>query len=65
MKRNEQKQGKKNVLSAVAAAAILSLGSAPAWAQNDQIAQQKGSQSRQSSGASDMLISVSAFQDAA
>jgi sporulation protein YlmC with PRC-barrel domain len=64
MKRNEQKQGKKNVVSAVAAAAILSLGSAPAWAQNDQISQQKGSQSRQSSGASDMLISASALQDA-
>lgn len=69
MRRIAQKRMRKNIASAVAVAGILSLGAAPAWAQQSsqnkstQSKQSSQSQSRQQDKIAENLIPASALQD--
>jgi sporulation protein YlmC with PRC-barrel domain len=72
MTRSEKRRNRKNIASVVAVAGILSLGTAPAWAQqsnqgkatqSNQISQQQSKQSRQQDKIADNLIAAENLQD--
>jgi sporulation protein YlmC with PRC-barrel domain len=63
MRRHQKPERNKHVVSAIAVAGILSLGTAPVWAQQDSQSRQQGSQSRQQAGATDTMIASSALED--
>ena len=67
MTRSEKRRNRKNMASVIAVAGILSLGTAPAWAQQssqDKKTQSKqGAQSRQQAKMADNLIAASELQD--
>jgi sporulation protein YlmC with PRC-barrel domain len=67
MTRSEKRRNRKNIASVVAVAGILSLGTAPAWAQqsgqNKAPQSKQGSQSRQQGKMADNLIAANELQD--
>ena len=66
MKRSERRRNRKNLASVIAVAGILSLGTAPAWAQqNSQKAMQSkpGSQSQHQDKMADNLINANELED--